>query len=85
MVTKEFTVRNDVGLHARPASEMCALCKQFESEFKGSTPKKTFNPKSVISILTAEIKQGTVISVDINGKDEEKAMERLETFFNQLA
>ena len=85
MVQKEFTICNEVGLHARPASELCALCKQFESEIKGNTRIKSFNPKSVISILTAEIKKGTIITIEVNGADEEQAMIRLTTFFDELA
>jgi len=85
VVQKDFTIYNEVGLHARPASELCALCKQFESEIKGSTQKKAFNPKSVISILTAEIKKDTTISIEVNGADEEQAMRRLTEFFNGLA
>ncbi len=85
MVQKEFTICNEVGLHARPASELCALCKQFESEIKGNTQKKAFNPKSVISILTAEIKKGTSITIEVNGADEEQAMIRLTKFFDGLA
>lgn len=84
MVTKGFTINNEVGLHARPASELCALCKQFESDFKGYTPKKTFNPKSVISILTTEIKKGTDITIEVAGADEEKAMDALAKFFDEL-
>lgn len=85
MVTKDFTISNEVGLHARPASELCALCKRFESDFKGCTQKKTFNPKSVISILTSEIKKGTDITIEVNGVDEEKAMDELTKFFDELA
>ena len=85
MVQKDFKICNEVGLHARPASELCALCKQFESEIKGSTQKKGFNLKSVISILTAEIKKDTTISVEVNGTDEEQAMSKLTEFFDGLA
>jgi len=85
VIQKDFTIHNEVGLHARPASELCALCKQFESDIKGSTQKKAFNPKSVISILTAEIKKGTTISIEVNGADEEQAMSKLTEFFDGLA
>lgn len=85
MVAKDFTISNEVGLHARPASQLCALCKRFESDFKGYTRKKTFNPKSVISILATEIKKGTNITIEVNGADEEKAMDELAKFFDDLA
>ncbi len=84
MVRKDFIIKNEVGLHARPASELCALCKKFESGITINATKKPFNPKSVISILTAEIKKGSEITVEIDGADEENAMNELTTFFDKL-
>ena len=84
MVRKDFVIKNEVGLHARPASELCALCKKFESSIMINSTKKTFNPKSVISILTAEIKKGSKITVEVVGADEEHAMSELTTFFDKL-
>lgn len=84
MVSKDFIIKNETGLHARPASELCALCKGFESDVKIKCSTKIVNPRSVISILTGEMVKGKTITIEIDGTDEEKALKELIKFFNEL-
>lgn len=84
MLTRNFKVLNDTGLHARPASELCKICKGFKSNANILFGEKNVNLKSVISILTGEITKDSEITVQVNGEDEQKAMEALHVFFENL-
>lgn len=90
---KEATavVRNKVGLHARPAAIFVQLANKFSSEILIAKTEdggdKEVNAKSILSILTLAVCQGTKVRITANGGDEEDAVEALceliETNFGQ--
>jgi phosphocarrier protein HPr len=84
MIRKDFIIKNRTGLHARPASDLCALCKGLESNIRILCGPKNINPRSVVSILTGDMGQGKAITVEVDGSDEEKACEALSVFFSEL-
>lgn len=82
MYKKETTVCNPTGLHARPAAQFANAAKQFESKVfvrnlskPGETPAG--NAKSIISILTLGMGQGTRIEISAEGADEQNAVDTL--------
>jgi len=84
MITRKFTINNPTGLHARPASELCALCKKYQSKITIQCNGKSINPRSVISILTGDMSFGKTVNVEISGDDEITAMESMTRFFSEL-
>jgi len=77
-------VKNKVGLHARPAALFVQTAAKFKSDIKVScqdqSEKKlrTANAKSILSILTLGVFQGTEITIVVNGEDEEEAVKALQ-------
>ena len=84
MTAKKVTITNETGLHARPASELVALAKTFESKISLSNGVKTVNAISTIQILTLGVKAGTEIEVIAEGADETVAVEAITKFMEQL-
>ena len=85
MFKTSVTIPNKTGLHARPASQLSALCQKFENEeLRIITSEKEIDPKSVIGILSAGIKQGTTIELTAKGPDEEKAGKEIAAFIEKL-
>ena len=84
MIEKKLMVNNATGLHARPASELAALSATFESDITILTPEAEINPKSIISILSGGVYQGTEITLQVSGPDEETAAAALEELINNL-
>ena len=84
MFKKKLVIKNKTGLHARPASDLVALSKQFESKITISGNGAEVNPKSIISILKAGIGQGTEITLTAEGPDELKAGEDISAFIESL-
>lgn len=85
MFTQAFTIKNPTGLHARPASQLAALCKAIPDEIRIVTEKGTFNPKGVMAILMAGLKKGTPITLEIEGATERESGEQIISFLNQLS
>lgn len=79
------TLRNEAGLHARPAAAFVQTAAKFTSDIAISTDEgKTADGKSILSVLGLGARQGTKVTVTIQGEDEEQAAAALQTFFAEL-
>ena len=80
MVSKTVTIKNEQGLHMRPAGTLAKEMAKFSSD-------KKINAKSVMNIMAACIKGGTEITFECNGEDEQtacdKAVELVESGFGE--
>lgn len=78
MTSKQVTIINKTGLHARPASEFVLAAKKFESKIticrEGGEP---VNAKSMVRLLAECIGQGTVVEISADGADEDAAVSTL--------
>ena len=71
MFRKEIVINNKTGLHARPAAELVELCNRLASEIILITDAgEEVNAKSIISVLSGEIYQGTKVTLQVEGSDE---------------
>jgi len=77
MISAKVTVNNRTGLHARPASQLVQLSSKFESELQIITDNDEINPKSIISVLSGGISQGTTIELRAEGPDEQDAIRKI--------
>ena len=83
MITRDFTILAPEGMHARPATALVKLARQFQSSIllkKGATEVKM---NSLLNIMSMGVKAGDVIKVSVEGVDEAAAVEALNTFFKQ--
>ncbi|MBF6628007.1 MAG: HPr family phosphocarrier protein [Proteiniphilum sp.] len=80
-----IAINESNGLHARPAAELAALAKRFKSCITLTTGLKEANAKSVISLLTLGLKQGSVINLKIEGEDSEEAIQEVTSFFENMS
>lgn len=77
MITETVTIKNPLGLHARPASTFCKMAAKYKSDISIQKDDKKFNAKSVLHIMSAGVKCGTSIVLACNGDDEQDAMTAL--------
>lgn len=84
MYQYETVVKNPTGLHARPASQLTQLCKKFSDNITLVCGTNRVNPKSIISILSAGIKQGTAVTVEVDGENEEAVCKQVVSLIESL-
>ena len=82
MVSKEFTINNELGMHMRPASLLSQMAAKYQSNITVKHNGKDFNAKSVMLLMTALIKCGSVIEVLCDGPDEEAALAEITAFID---
>ena len=77
VVEREFTVRSELGLHARPAGRLASLAGRFVSEISLGRGDEWVSGSSVLSILCLAATQGTALRVRAIGVDAERAVAEL--------
>lgn len=83
MITQEIILKNEEGLHARPATEIAKNASKYSCVVKLDVKGTKYNAKSVLNIMSAGIKNNTQIKIICDGVDENQALiEMLETFKN---
>jgi len=76
---KEVIIRNKSGLHARPAALFAKEAAKFKSDIKVEKDGKQVNAKSILSILTCGLEQGSKVKIIAAGEDEREAIDALVT------
>ncbi|MCR5025239.1 MAG: HPr family phosphocarrier protein [Lachnospiraceae bacterium] len=81
---KEFTfnVKDENGIHARPAGLLVKEAKKFASSITVDKDGKTCDMKKLLALMGMGIKQGETITVRIEGEDEEPCAAAIEDFLN---
>lgn len=74
MVYEEIVLKNAEGLHARPATEIAKSASKYECMIKLNVNGNEYNAKSVLNIMSAGIKDKTLIKIICDGKDENQAL-----------
>lgn len=80
MVSKKIIIKDELGLHMRPASLLAKMAATYESSVKIMFNDKAFDCKSVMFLMTACIKYNSEIELVCDGPDEEKALAELSAF-----
>ena len=82
MLTKTFTIKNKVGLHARPASVLVQTVNKFKSDIKIEKDGRIVSAKSILGVLSLGAEKGSTIVVTVDGVDEEEALKTIEDLVN---
>lgn len=77
-ITKVFTVKNKLGLHARAAAVFVRVSSKYESEIKLVKDSYEVNGKSILGVLSLAATKGSEIEVTANGGDAEDAIDGIE-------
>lgn len=79
---KEFqhSIRDELGLHARPSGLLVKEAKKYKSDVTVTFGEKKSNAKGLIGIMTLGVKSGDMITITVEGEDEDQAFEELQSF-----
>ena len=77
MVSRNVTIKNSIGLHARPATFFIQKANSFKSSIWVEKEDCRVNAKSLLGVLSLGIVEGTTITLIADGNDEVDAVEGL--------
>ena len=78
MVSRELTIINRLGLHARAAAKFVTLASEFECEISLRNRDKNADAKSITSVMMLAASKGAVIEIVAQGVDAEQAVTAIE-------
>ena len=81
MKTFEYTIKDELGIHARPAGLLVKEAKKFESECTITKDGKTKKLTQLMMLMSLGVKQGDTVTVSVDGADEDAAVASLKEFF----
>ena len=75
MISRNFTISNKLGLHARPSAQLTQAAAKFQSEVWIAKDGRRVNAKSIMGVMMLAAGQGSMVTVDAEGPDEAEALE----------
>ena len=72
-----LTIKNKVGLHARPASLFVREAAKYKSNITAVCGETKANAKSILNVLTLGANLGAKITIKAEGEDAEAALQAL--------
>ena len=77
MISRDFTINNKLGLHARPSAQITQVASRYFAEVWISKNGRRVNAKSIMGVMMLAAGQGSVLTVEADGPDEEMAVEAI--------
>lgn len=77
MLTKEFTVTNKLGIHARPAAQFVKTASTFSCDVQVEKDDEQADGKSIMGLMMLAAGHGSVITITTEGEDADAALETL--------
>lgn len=76
----QYIVMDETGIHARPAGLLAKEASRFQSEIRMTKGEQIADAKRIFSIMGLAVKHKELISITIEGEDEEEAIVAMEKF-----
>ncbi|MDB4055405.1 HPr family phosphocarrier protein [Akkermansiaceae bacterium] len=77
MPTREFTVTNKLGIHARPAAQFVKTASNFSCDIQVEKDDEQADGKSIMGLMMLAAGHGSILTITTNGDDEDTALEEL--------
>lgn len=81
MIRKNLQVTNKLGLHARAAAKVVSVASRHDSRISICHNNQTVDAKNIMGMLILGATKGTVLEFEIDGPDEQLALDELEHLF----
>lgn len=79
----EFTIRDELGIHARPAGLLVKCVKTTGSTVEITKGDKTVDATRLMAVMSLGVKCGETVKITVEGQDEEKSVEEIKKFFEE--
>jgi len=81
MIQRKVTIKNSLGLHARPAVTLVQTASKFRSDIKIAKDDLEIDGKSILGVLMLAAEKGSEMLLKVDGDDEKEALEELIKLF----
>ena len=85
MLEKNVIIKNETGLHARPAASLVQFVKKYDESIEIILDNKVADAKSIFNVMSLGISKGTERTLRVDGENEEKTLGEVVNFIENLA
>lgn len=78
-----YTIKDEIGIHARPAGLLAKKAKEFASVITIEKNGKSAAATKLMAVMGMGVKRGETVNVSIEGPDEDAAAEAMQKFFEE--
>ena len=75
--TEDMVIKNEYGLHARPAAQLVSLATKFDAQIFLLKDETKVNAKSILGVLVLAAESGSTVTVEAEGEDAEEAVQEI--------
>lgn len=79
----EYVIRDEIGIHARPAGELVKEAKKYNSRITISKDGKSVEATKLMAVMGLGVKCGQTVEITVEGEDEDTAYEGIKVFFEK--
>jgi phosphocarrier protein HPr len=79
VIRTQVKIINKLGLHARAAAKFVACTSSFSSAIQAGQDGQLIDGKSIMSVMMLAAGKGTTLDLEIEGRDEEAALNALQS------
>ena len=79
----KYVIKDEQGIHARPAGLLVKEAKQFQSTVMLTCKGKSAAATKLMAVMGMGVKHGDSVEVSVEGPDEDAAYEAMERFFRE--
>ena len=77
IIQREFTIRNKLGIHARPAAQFVKTASRFSCDIIVEKDSERVDGKSIMGLMMLAAGHGSVLEISADGNDAEGALDAL--------
>lgn len=77
MISQQITIINKLGLHARAAAKLVKTASSYAAQVTLDKDGQQVNGKSIMGVMMLAASQGTELTLQVAGEDEQAAMAAL--------
>ena len=79
----KYVIKDEQGIHARPAGILVKKAVEFQSKIMIDKAGKAADAKRILGVMGLGVKKGEEVTITAEGEDEETAIVALEAFFKE--
>ncbi|MFH1378949.1 MAG: HPr family phosphocarrier protein [bacterium] len=83
MIEKIFTIKNKLGLHARPAAMFVMAATKFKSKVRVIRGDQEIDGKSIMGLMMIAAEYGAKLNIIIDGDDEHDLLKEISSLFER--
>lgn len=81
MKSFSYTVKDELGIHARPAGMLVKEVKNFQSKVTLEKDGKSVDASRLMAVMGMGVKKDQTVTVTVEGDDEDATCEAIKAFF----